>query len=150
MSVQSQRRIRNAFAITGMKLRSSFLLVGSLALIQTCTTIYFSLFIYRSFSAVAVEDLADPFSFAILQSKITSAIAVSCITQATAAIVTLAFFFIIDHRIYGPMVPICRYVDRLCDGDVSTRLQIRKNDEFKELVEKLNRLAEKLERNNET
>ncbi len=49
-----------------------------------------------------------------------------------------------SHRIYGPMVAIRKHLSALLSGDYDHRTQLRKNDEFKEVAEDLNRLCEKL------
>ena len=52
----------------------------------------------------------------------------------------------ITHRYLGPMVPIQRHVKNLLEGKFDKRIQLRKNDQFKELAEDLNRLAARLQR----
>ena len=54
---------------------------------------------------------------------------------------------VLSHRLYGPMVPIRAHVGRLMRGEYSSRVTTRANDEFKDLVNDLNRLAEALEKN---
>ena len=49
------------------------------------------------------------------------------------------------HRVYGPLVAIKRFIGDLGEGNFAGRLQIRKKDELQDLVESLNRLAERLE-----
>ncbi len=53
---------------------------------------------------------------------------------------------ILSHRIYGPMVPIKAHIRRLIAGDFSSRVRIRTEDEFKDLADELNFLAENLEK----
>ena len=49
--------------------------------------------------------------------------------------------FKLTHRIYGPMVPIHRFIDAVVEGDYSVRLQLRRKDELKDLSDNLNRLV---------
>ena len=52
------------------------------------------------------------------------------------------------HRLIGPLRPFTRHVDALADGDYSSRVTLRRGDldMYVEHAEKLNRLAERLER----
>lgn len=58
-----------------------------------------------------------------------------------ALIITVVFV----HRVVGPMVPIERMVDALCEGHFSARVTLRKKDEFQTLAAKLNKMAESIE-----
>lgn len=51
----------------------------------------------------------------------------------------------LSHRIYGPIVQIRNHVGQLIDGNYSSRIHLRENDQFIELSEDLNILAENLE-----
>lgn len=59
---------------------------------------------------------------------------------------TFCFWLIYSKRIFGPMVPFRKHIRELCEGNYSSRIRLRKRDEFKELAEELNRLAETLEK----
>lgn len=48
------------------------------------------------------------------------------------------------HRYLGPMVPIERLVKALREGRYDERVRLRKNDEFQDLADELNLLAETL------
>lgn len=61
------------------------------------------------------------------------------------SIATFIIAVLLTHRIYGPLVSISNFLDLLIKGDYSKRVTIRKKDELKELVSKLNKLAESLE-----
>ena len=52
---------------------------------------------------------------------------------------------VITHRYLGPMVPIQRHVKNLLEGKFEHSIQLRKNDQFKELADDLNRLAARLQ-----
>lgn len=51
----------------------------------------------------------------------------------------------LSHRIYGPIVQIRKHVQRLKDGDYSSRIHLRDHDHFNELAEELNELAQSLQ-----
>jgi signal transduction histidine kinase len=50
----------------------------------------------------------------------------------------------LSHRIYGPIVQFRRHVRNMINGDYSSRVNLRDHDQFFELSEDLNELAEKL------
>lgn len=52
----------------------------------------------------------------------------------------------LSHRIYGPLIPIQRHIEKLKAGEYSARMQLRKTDELTEIRDALNDLAETLER----
>lgn len=48
------------------------------------------------------------------------------------------------HKMYGPMVSIMRFLGELSRGNYAVRIHIRERDDFQNLVERLNDLAETL------
>jgi HAMP domain-containing protein len=75
---------------------------------------------------------------------------------STTAIATIAFSLalsglmlgagvIMSHRVFGPMVPIRRLIGELQAGNYSARGKLRKPDEFQDVMNDLNQLAQTLE-----
>jgi HAMP domain-containing protein len=64
-----------------------------------------------------------------------------CLLGVTSFVLSATFSF----RITGPMVAIHRMIDRLKKGEFSARVNLRAKDEFHDLAEKLNELAQELE-----
>lgn len=58
---------------------------------------------------------------------------------------TLAVVIKRTHRMYGPMVNIIGFIDRLKQGDFTARVRLRQADDFQEVANHLNSLAEDLE-----
>lgn len=54
--------------------------------------------------------------------------------------------FRMTHRIFGPLVSIERFVDQIARGQYDRRVKIRKRDDLQRLAEKLNIMAEQLEK----
>ena len=52
----------------------------------------------------------------------------------------------LTHRYYGPLVSIERFVESIEKGDFKARITLRKKDELKSLVKKLNKMAESIEK----
>ncbi len=57
---------------------------------------------------------------------------------------SLLIWLLFSNRIFGPIVPIRRQIERLTKGDYEFRIQLRRHDELKEVADDLNRLAEVL------
>jgi signal transduction histidine kinase len=53
---------------------------------------------------------------------------------------------ILSHRIYGPLVPIKRFIQQIREGDYAARVSIRDEDELHDLVVELNEMAVTLEK----
>ncbi len=60
--------------------------------------------------------------------------------------VCFVFAILLTHRFLGPMVPIFRQIDEMKEGKFSMRVKLRDKDEMKELSDKLNELADELEK----
>lgn len=63
-----------------------------------------------------------------------------------AGLMTIYFSIKLSHRLLGPVVPIKRILTDLTNGNYSSRIRLRKNDELKSVAEALNILAETLEK----
>lgn len=83
-----------------------------------------------------------------------SAFIVQLVSHVTLAGILGSFFLgvlcfvlwtVYSHRVIGPTVPIRRHLKELAEGNYSARIKIREKDEFKEIAEDLNHLAEVLE-----
>lgn len=76
-----------------------------------------------------------------LQSSITQ---IGIIGLIAVCLACIAFWIVYSHRIFGPTVPMRRHIQSLTNGDYSSRIHPRSGDEFKELIEDMNQLAEAL------
>ncbi len=54
--------------------------------------------------------------------------------------------FKMTHKFYGPLIGIERFIDQMTLGDYSKRVVIRRGDELQKLANKLNLMAESLEK----
>ncbi len=69
---------------------------------------------------------------------------ISLVGLAVLSIACLVLWMIYSHRIFGPLVPIRRQVENLRNGNFSEQVTLRKYDEFKDLADNLNGLADSL------
>ncbi|MCP4723043.1 MAG: methyl-accepting chemotaxis protein, partial [Desulfobacteraceae bacterium] len=54
---------------------------------------------------------------------------------------------LVSHKIAGPMFRFEKDIDRIVQGDLKSRISIRKKDQFQELAISLNRMVESLNNN---
>lgn len=126
-------QLRSAFAIFAVAFIAIALVFGS--------SIYQVTDIMKTLAAFAPEatgasDVAANARFSLL---LTFGLTMLSLLFASVFLATA-----ITHRYLGPMVPIKRYVKELLDGKYDSRLTLRKNDQFQDLADDLNKLAEKL------
>lgn len=60
--------------------------------------------------------------------------------------VCFALWVAVSHRIFGPVVAMRRHVRSLIAGEYTSRINLRANDELRDLGEDLNELAQTLDR----
>ncbi|MGE0173633.1 MAG: HAMP domain-containing protein [Oligoflexales bacterium] len=60
--------------------------------------------------------------------------------------VAVLFFVVFrtTHKYYGPLISIDRFIEKIKDGDYTSRIVIRKTDELQDLANALNGMAETL------
>lgn len=84
------------------------------------------------------------------QDKMIEAIQQSMVTIGIVGTVLLAVLavgvLILSHRIYGPLVPIKKFITQIREGDYAARVSIRDDDELHDLVTELNEMAVTLEK----
>ncbi len=70
------------------------------------------------------------------------------LVSLTLLLMSILFFFgvIITHRMVGPVMVVRRKMDELSEGNFAIRVRLRKGDEFNDLAESFNLMAEKLEK----
>jgi len=68
------------------------------------------------------------------------------ISSIAVGLFAILVWLLYSHRVFGPMVAFKRMVLDLKEGNYKSRVALRKNDEFFELAESLNELAETLQK----
>jgi signal transduction histidine kinase len=87
----------------------------------------------QAFVTSSVEDLTNTCYFSI----------------AVLGVAYFVFWLFHSHRVFGPMIPIGRQLDLMKEGNFQERITLRRNDQFKNLAEKINQLAEKIQEQQE-
>lgn len=94
----------------------------------------------------AIEELEFPDGQAVQIQSVLSQVTIDTSTAGTIgmfliSLLTLILWIIYSHRLLGPVIPIRRHIESLCEGNYATRITLRKGDEFQDIAEDLNRLA---------
>ena len=66
------------------------------------------------------------------------------ITTLVLGLVVVAVTLLVSHKIAGPMFRFEKDIQRIASGDLQSRIQIRKGDQFQELAVCLNQMVEGL------
>jgi signal transduction histidine kinase len=92
---------------------------------------------------VGLENLAAMNALHELQKQMTTMGQFGLVVLAVSCLI---LWIVSSHRIFGPVIPMRRHVRKLVEGDYTSRIHLRAGDEFKELSDDLNHLAEVLEK----
>lgn len=138
-----QRSIRNIFVSQGMSLRYAFFVS---AIASACSSA-----LAFGFVTLALNQLSDPSLF--LNSERAIAVFESirlwgfALIAVTALLAFTAFFVGLRqaHRIAGPLYRLNKYLGFLLAGNYGERVTLRESDEFREIADKINTLADRLE-----
>lgn len=139
---KNRRKVSNVVVDGPALLRFSIpffaLLIGSLAVIQVMS--------YRLSASIGQFEMTEPnANVAFLAQLATDLTSTGMYGIAFLGAITYVLWIFYSHAIFGPIIPLERHVGKLIEGDYSTRIHLRRSDEFKKLAAELNRLAEKLE-----
>lgn len=120
----------------------------SVAFVGVCAFMFVSAFTEQYQHVMGIFNVVDPnLKWELVTNDVfrTNAIKISILF---AVFIAVLFFvvFKLTHRYYGPLVSIERFVDQFARGDYSKRAKIREKDELHGLVEKLNHMADQIER----
>ena len=141
---QSRRKLSNIVVDRGALLRVSgpFLSMALLSIGVVFLIRYQVMQALQRTEIMGAENLGVMNALLELQRSVTT---VGMVGLVVLAIVCLVLWLFYSHRVFGPLVAIRRHIEKLTEGDYSSRVQLRSADEFQNLAEDLNRLAEALE-----
>ncbi len=108
----------------------------------TINLIFWQIFNVRE----TVGSSAPPESLAVLNGIIGQVTLMACLGMTLMGLLSLVLWIVYSHRIFGPVVPLRRQIESLRAGNYDVRIRLRRNDEFKDLAEELNKLAEHLKK----
>lgn len=140
--MKNRRKVSNVVVDGPALLRFSVpffvLLIGALVVIQAMS--------WKLAGSIAQFEASESNANIAFLAKLTTEITtLGMYGIAGLGIITYALWVFYSHAIFGPKVPLERHVGKLIEGDYSSRIHLRRADEFKKLAAELNRLAETLE-----
>ena len=146
--MKNRRELRNILVKPRVQLKYAFIFFagGWLTL-----TLYFCLFLENMVQAMVSLSATysiDPEISLILQSTLNRGLTVGLLIGGGMSIALLLMGAILSHRIFGPMVPTLKTLNELKKGNYSARINYRKQDEFQDVMDEINSLAEQLEARN--
>lgn len=106
----------------------------------TINLIFWQVFSQRT----SMASSAPPEALAFLNNVMGQAVIWSSLGMVLIGLVSLILWMIYSHRIFGPVLQIRRQVDSMKSGNFDFKIVLRRRDEFQELAEELNALAQQL------
>lgn len=97
---------------------------------------------------IEMMEIVDPGSIAAINQITDDLTRILMVGMGIFTLMLFGLWAFVSHRIFGPSVPIRRHIAKLIEGDYTTRITLRQKDEFKDVAEDLNRLAERLQKSN--
>ena len=129
--------------LTGNKLQIKYLSLIIIAMIIP-TLIVGSCLYYFIFTIMA-EQLAIPESIAVNLIPVVQKINIMLVIGLIPLFLLLLFWgLVLSHRFAGPLARIEEDLDKVLSGDKSIRLKVRDDDDIKSIVNKLNKLIERV------
>jgi nitrogen fixation/metabolism regulation signal transduction histidine kinase len=125
--------------------RYAFVLVAGGILAQSVVIGAMAYFINSTVSNVIEVHNLDASVGTTITHAITLSMTLLMIIAVAFALVAVLIGVRLSHRIYGPLVPFTRHIDKLKEGHYSARLNLRRTDDLVELKDALNSLAETLQ-----
>jgi HAMP domain-containing protein len=146
-SGRNNRSLRGLLVQPRSQFRYAFLMFGGGLFILVGLISYFMFSLLRTLEALSARYAIEPAVIEQMQRAILSTFVMTAIFGTVLAAITFSAGLAISHRVFGTMVPFSRHLTSLIHGDYSSRVDLRKKDEFQELKILLNTLAENLESN---
>lgn len=120
----------------------------SVAFLAVCAFMFVTAFTEQYQHVMGIFNVVDPnMKWELVTNDVfkTNAIRIG-ILFAVYTVTLFVVVFRLTHRYYGPLVSIERFVGQIAAGDYRRRAKIRDKDELHGLVEKLNHMADQIER----
>jgi hypothetical protein len=132
--VRPRAQMKQAFTIVVVGIVYQMVLIGVLG--------YFS---NKSFQIIAEVYHIEPDAVSVVTDSIFSNVVIVLALGIVLGVIAVFVWIRMNHRFFGPLVPIARHIDEMTQGNYATRLKLRKDDEWQDLADGLNKLAAKLE-----
>ncbi|MCB0408227.1 MAG: hypothetical protein KDD34_08490 [Bdellovibrionales bacterium] len=142
--IKSPRKIRNFLIQPGYQLKFSlYFVVSGMALLGVMIAVVF--YKLKSLSDVVSRSGAlDIKAQNMLNDLIFDVTWISLAAFAGFALIVFVYSIVISHRIVGPTVAICAYIEELKKGNFDAKRTLRKYDELHQIMDSLQDFALKL------
>ena len=108
-------------------------------------TLIMGSYLYYFIFTIMAEQLAIPEIIAINLIPVLNKVNVMLIVSLIPLFILLFLWgLIVSHRFAGPLERIEKDIDKILEGDTSVRFKVRDKDDMKSIVDKLNKLLDKL------
>lgn len=144
MIMKRPRKLRNYLLKPGYQLKFSlYFIVSGMALLGVMIAVVFSKL--RTLSeTISRSGALDIKSQSLLNDLIFDVTWISLSSFAAFALIVLVYSIVISHRIVGPTVAICAYIEELKKGNLDAKRTLRKYDELHPIMDSLQDLALKM------
>lgn len=144
MFMKRPRKLRNFLIQPGYQLRFGlYFIVSGMALLGVMIAVIFSKL--RTLNdTVSRSGALDIKAQSLLNALIFDITWISLVTFAAFVLIVLVYSIVISHRIVGPTVAICAYIDELKKGNLDAKRTLRKYDELHPIMDSLQDLALKM------
>ncbi len=144
MIMKRPRKLRNYLLKPGYQLKFSlYFIVSGMALLGVMIAVVFSKL--RTLSeTISRSGALDIKAQTLLNELIFDVTWISLSTFAVFALIVLVYSIVISHRIVGPTVAICAYIEELKKGNLDAKRTLRKYDELHPIMDSLQDLALKM------
>ncbi|MGZ3650276.1 MAG: hypothetical protein ACXVB9_07160 [Bdellovibrionota bacterium] len=142
---KAKRSVRGFLVRPRQQLRSALLIVAVCIFFELFMLVGFQSSLNSTFSQIAQT---HPEIAAQLSDSTVSIFRMMIAYVALLGASVLVVGIVLNHRVYGSLVPILRHVSSLKEQNFSSRVHLRATDELQELAGELNQLAETLEKRN--
>jgi nitrogen fixation/metabolism regulation signal transduction histidine kinase len=141
----SRRAPKGVLIRPRQQFRYAFVLVAGGIIAQSVVIGAMAYFINSTIANVVDTHQLDPAVGSTITHAITLSMSLLMLVAIAFAMVAVLIGVKLSHRIYGPLVPFNRHIDKLKEGHYSTRMNLRRTDDLVELKDALNGLAEALQ-----
>jgi len=149
MATRPRRTLRSLLVEPFKQIKFGLYVIGiSVAFVVACAAMFVVAFREQYAHVMSIFNVVDPSrQWDVVTNEVfrTNAIRIG-VMFIGYLVILFGVVFRLTHRYYGPLVSIERFVNQLTEGKYDKRAVIRNKDELQRLVNRLNRLAENLER----
>lgn len=94
--------------------------------------------------SLAAESISDPSLSLMLQDRVFTIAVLFFVSFAGFLACTVFYLIVLGHRVGGPVIAICSYIQELKAGNYDVKRTLRKHDELGSIMHELQELAAQL------